>query len=324
MTDRSAELTDIDGVPTLRFERRFPHPRERVWRAISDPAQMTAWFPAAVQAEPRPGAPMRFVFDDEAPADDGWDGEVLEVDPPRVFMFRWNRDVLRFELIADGDGCRLVFTHALGDGPAGRLGAARTAAGWDGCLTSLAAALDSGHAAPPPAGTGSVPAQWLSRAEAYVEKFGLGRGRVEPAGGPESAVALRFSRDLVWRPADAVWDVLTEGAALHIGERPPARATNPAVEPDPISELDAPRLLTYPVRRAGRPAGRVRWEIVADPQLGTRVDLTHTLPRDLDTHRAELLATWQVHLELFFAAVLGEIRCPWPQQRVAALIDTYR
>lgn len=317
MSDPSAELTTIDGTPTLRFERRFPHPRERVWRAISDPEQMTAWFPAAVQTELRPGAPMRFVFDDEAPVEDTWDGEVLEVDPPAVFMFRWNRDVLRFDMLADGDGCRLVFTHALGDGPTGRLGAARTAAGWDGCLTSLTAALGETEPSQDPA-TG-----WLARAEAYVEKFGLARGTAEPVAGPESDVVLRFSRDLVWRPADTIWAILVEDESPRVGGMPPARATNPAIEPGPVTALDAPRLLEYEVSLNGQPAGRARWEIVADPRLGTRVDLTHTLPHRLASHRPGLLAAWQVHLELFFAATQGEIRCPWPGRRVTELTATY-
>ncbi|MBF6447673.1 MULTISPECIES: SRPBCC family protein [Nocardia] len=317
MSDPSAELTTIDGTPTLRFMCRFAHPRERVWRAISDPEQMKAWFPAAVQTDLRPGAPMRFVFDDEAPVEDTWDGEVLEVDPPKVFMFRWNRDVLRFELIADGDGCRLVFTHALGDGPTGRLGAARTAAGWDGCLTSLAAALDDRAEGEDPR------AGWLARAEAYAEKFGLARGSAEPGAGPESDVLLRFSRDLVWRPADTIWAILVEDHPLRVGALPPARATNPAIEPGPVTAFDPPRLLEYEVSVDGQPAGRARWEIIADPRLGTRVEFTHTLPHRLAAHRAGLLAAWQVHIELFFAATQGEIRCPWPEQRVTELTATY-
>ncbi|MEU1957789.1 SRPBCC domain-containing protein [Nocardia sp. NPDC019304] len=92
MSPCRARLHTIDGAPTLRFQRRLAHPPEKVWRAISDPDRMPAWFPAAVTTEPRPGAAMRFTFAD-APetADSTSHGEVLEFDPPTVYMFRWNR-----------------------------------------------------------------------------------------------------------------------------------------------------------------------------------------------------------------------------------------
>lgn len=36
---------DPDG-PVLRFARRYPHPIEKVWAALTEPAQMSRWFPA--------------------------------------------------------------------------------------------------------------------------------------------------------------------------------------------------------------------------------------------------------------------------------------
>ncbi|WP_227982237.1 SRPBCC family protein [Nocardia spumae] len=312
--DSSAELTTIDGVPTLRFERRLAHPPERVWRAVSEPAQLAAWFPAAVETELRPGAPMRFTFGDQAPVDDSWDGEVLEVDPPKAFMFRWNRDVLRFELIAEPPGCRLVFTHALGHGTLGRLGAARTAAGWDGCLTALAAVLDG-------VDPGSPQERWLTRAQAYVEKFGLGRGRAETDA--DGRTRLRFTHDLVPQTAEGAWAVLVEHSRPRVGAMPPERAANPVIEPGPLTAAQPPGLLEYEATVDSVPAGRVRWEIIADPDTGTRLELVHTLPHDLGPQRARLLAAWQVHLELFYAANRGEIRCPWPAQRVTDLTATY-
>ncbi|WP_280196235.1 SRPBCC domain-containing protein, partial [Nocardia farcinica] len=147
MTDPRAHLHTLDGAPTLRMERWFAHPPEKVWRAISDPREMAAWFPAAVDTEVRPGATMRFTFADAPDTTDATsEGEVLEVDPPKVYMFRWNRDVLRFELVPDGAGTLLVFTHVLGGGAAGRRGAARAPVGRDPCLGALAAAQDR----PPP------------------------------------------------------------------------------------------------------------------------------------------------------------------------------
>ncbi len=39
MTDLGTHI-EYDGRPAVRFERTFRHPVERVWRAISDPAEL--------------------------------------------------------------------------------------------------------------------------------------------------------------------------------------------------------------------------------------------------------------------------------------------
>jgi uncharacterized protein YndB with AHSA1/START domain len=45
-------LETIDGRPALRFERRLAHSVERVWRAVSEPAELARWFPAAAGSMP--------------------------------------------------------------------------------------------------------------------------------------------------------------------------------------------------------------------------------------------------------------------------------
>src|SRR5688572_29308652 len=47
--------THADGRPALRFERRLPHSVDRVWRAVSDPAEMKQWFVATVDWTPAVG-----------------------------------------------------------------------------------------------------------------------------------------------------------------------------------------------------------------------------------------------------------------------------
>lgn len=301
-----ATLHTVNGQPTLRFERRLAHAPEKVWRAVSDPAEMVHWFPAAVETELQPGAPMRFVFEGE---DSDWEGEVLEVDPPKVYMFRWANDVLRFELLPDGDGCLLVFTQTIGGGRVGLLGAGRTAAGWDACLDQLSGRLD-GREVPPSE-------NWLEPMAAYIERFGLAEGQVRPVDG---GWQLHFARDLVWKPLDQVWEVLTEGA---VGDLLPERATNSHVPAGPVLSAEAPKLLEYQWLHNGSPAGIVRWEFVSDPKVGVRVELIQTVPAELASLRAEALAAWQVHLELFFAAVLGDVRCDWSEERVGELTAYY-
>ena len=40
-------------------------------------------------------------------------------------------------------------------------------------------------------------------------------------------------------------------------------------------------------------------------------------------HQTILLAAWQTHLELVFAALHGDVRCPWPAERTEALRAHY-
>jgi uncharacterized protein YndB with AHSA1/START domain len=161
---------EIDGSPALHFERSLPHSAERVWRAITDPAEIQHWFPAAVDYEPRVGAPMSFRFDD--PDEPPTGGKVTELDPPRLFAFDWGEEQLRFELEPADDGCRLLFTHFLSES----IQAARDAAGWEMCLQQLDRLLAGEDAEAP--GVGPTP-EWRDLYDKYVEE-GLPSGAEIP------------------------------------------------------------------------------------------------------------------------------------------------
>jgi uncharacterized protein YndB with AHSA1/START domain len=151
--------TQVDGKPAVRFERDLRHPREAVWRMVTEPAELAHWFPCEVELDLRVGGAMRFVF---AP-DFELDGEVLECDEPSRFAFRWGRDVLTFALEEHGPGTRLTMVHVLEE--EGAPGAAKTAAGWHLCLDALAARLDGTHAGPAPEGASP---EWRARYEDYI------------------------------------------------------------------------------------------------------------------------------------------------------------
>jgi hypothetical protein len=54
-------------------------------------------------------------------------GEIAELDPPRLLAYTWGPEQFRFELQPDGDGCLLVFTHVFDDRTLG----VQQAAGWE-------------------------------------------------------------------------------------------------------------------------------------------------------------------------------------------------
>jgi uncharacterized protein YndB with AHSA1/START domain len=214
-------LVTIDQRPALRFDRHYRQPVERVWRAVTDPAEMSAWFPSAVMGARAVGAEL--VFDDdvqraaavaagEGHRDDGGEhftGRVVVWDPPAVFSFTWGGELLRFELHAEGDGTHLVFTQVLSH----RSVAARNGAGWEACLAGLDAALGA-SAAP------ADPDAYL----AYVEAMG-----------PEPGIAAD--------DGSRTWEL-----GHHVV---PERVREAVSEPDEIERWGA----------GGRSADRVHWDI---------------------------------------------------------------
>lgn len=53
----------------LRFTRHLPHPPEKVWRAVTEPEHLVAWFPTTIDGDRATGAALAFSFPHEdAPA----------------------------------------------------------------------------------------------------------------------------------------------------------------------------------------------------------------------------------------------------------------
>ncbi len=164
------EMSD-DGRPRIRFERTFPHPVEKVWRAVTEPEQLAQWFPTTVEGERTVGAALRFDFPQgQAPA---FDGEMLAFDPPRLMELRWGPDTLRLELHPEGSGTRLVLLDTLEV-----LGkAARDGAGWHTCLDALTTHLDGR-----PGSRASLD-RWGEVHPTYVAEFGPAAAMIGPPEG---------------------------------------------------------------------------------------------------------------------------------------------
>ncbi len=165
-------LEETPAGPRLRFTRRLAHPPEKVWRAITEPEHLKAWFPdTIVVSEWSVGARLRF---EPAPEmAEPFDGEVLAVEPQRMLEFRWGTDVIRLEVEPDGDGTKLTLLDTIDE-----LGkAARDAAGWHTCIDQLEHHLD-----------GSSPGwspmdRWKEVHPAYVERFGPEAAAIGPPAG---------------------------------------------------------------------------------------------------------------------------------------------
>ena len=155
--DRSDQGTveKIHDRWVLRFERRLPHPREKVWDALTRPERIREWFGEGDvdldlveggKFEIRTTGPPELV--DAVIREAGKEAlvqhnTVLRVEPPSLFEHTFGDpdSVVRWELIPDGDGTLLRLAHTepptfttTKDGP-------RDLAGWHALLDQLAHVL---------------------------------------------------------------------------------------------------------------------------------------------------------------------------------------
>jgi uncharacterized protein YndB with AHSA1/START domain len=157
-----------DGRWQLRFTRSLRHPPDKVWRALTEPEHLAAWFPTTIEGQRQAGAHLTFAFPEgQAPS---FEGEYLVYDPPRVLELRWGNDMLRFELQPSEAGTQLTVLDTFDE--QGR--AARDGAGWHVCLDGLAAHLD---------GSPAAHADWAEVHRHYVEAFGPQAATIGPPAG---------------------------------------------------------------------------------------------------------------------------------------------
>ncbi|MFJ1767650.1 SRPBCC domain-containing protein [Amycolatopsis sp. NPDC088138] len=102
--------------------QEYPHPRDRVWRALTDPALVPRWTSTGQGGRPEgfvPEAGTRFRFVGKPVP--GWDGvvrcEVLAADAPSLLRFTWrNKETdepsfVTYRLEDTAAGTRFTYSH---------------------------------------------------------------------------------------------------------------------------------------------------------------------------------------------------------------------
>ena len=128
MIDNAANgvIRKSDDGYEIVFVRRLAKPIEKVWAALTVPERIADWLTDMhFIPDLRLGARVEIFFPDDDPPYQMITGEVVTLEPPRLFAWTWPEEghpksVVRCELQPHGDGCVLTFSQSgMGDEVAG-------------------------------------------------------------------------------------------------------------------------------------------------------------------------------------------------------------
>jgi uncharacterized protein YndB with AHSA1/START domain len=173
-------LADVTWRPagdraTLTFVREVRHAPERVWAALTDPAQLPQWAPfTPTRSLAAAGSDVSLRTDGDPPMD--LPCTVLVSEPPTRLDYTWGDDLLSWRLTRTAaGGTRLTLHHTVGSTD----WMPRVAAGWHLCLVVMERLLD-GAPIGPIVGASARAYGWERLHDAYAATLG-----VEGGGWPE-------------------------------------------------------------------------------------------------------------------------------------------
>jgi uncharacterized protein YndB with AHSA1/START domain len=117
---------------TLVLVRELRHPPEKVWQALTDPAQVREWAPFDADGSLGTVGTTVKLTTVGAPRAQVSETKVTRADAPRVLEYDWGGNDIRWELEAFGGGTRLTLWHNID-----RRFISMGAAGWHICLDVL-------------------------------------------------------------------------------------------------------------------------------------------------------------------------------------------
>jgi uncharacterized protein YndB with AHSA1/START domain len=176
MTDRNSyqpsPLAEIDGNVdddrwTLVFVRDLRHPPEKVWAALTEPAQVGQWAPYTVDRNLATIGDATLSMID-ADASEDLPASVRRAEPPTLLEYTFGTDLLRWELAATDAGTRLTLRHTVQD----RDWMPKVAAGWHICLDVAERLLD-GRPIGPIRGGEARDHGWDGLHDGYARKLGV-------------------------------------------------------------------------------------------------------------------------------------------------------
>jgi len=94
-------LAEVDGAWVLTMTREYPHPPEKLWAMLTDPALLARWSPVVPDRPLDTVGPARA---QESPDMPEVDAEVVACEPARLLVHRWGSQLLRWTLTPTATG----------------------------------------------------------------------------------------------------------------------------------------------------------------------------------------------------------------------------
>ena len=151
---------------TLILVRELRHPPMKVWRALTDPAELHEWAPFDADRNLGTAGPAK-LSTVGAPTRNVSDSNVTRAEPPKLLEYSWGENEMRWELEPLGDGTRLTLWHNIG-----RKFVAMGAAGWHICFDVLDRFL-AGHPIGRIVAGDAMKFGWQRLNGEYSKQFGL-------------------------------------------------------------------------------------------------------------------------------------------------------
>ncbi|HWD37972.1 MAG TPA: SRPBCC family protein [Fimbriimonas sp.] len=93
---------------TLVLVKQFRHSPDKVWDAITDPAQLREWAPFDANNNMGTEGAQVTLTTIGAPAEYAAETTVDQAEPPKLLAYKWGENAIRWELEPVGDGTRLT------------------------------------------------------------------------------------------------------------------------------------------------------------------------------------------------------------------------
>jgi uncharacterized protein YndB with AHSA1/START domain len=152
---------------TLVFVRTLRHPPERVWAALTEPAQLHEWAPYTADHDlSRTGEATLTMIDGDTHQDLA--ASVTRAEAPALLEYSLGGDLLRWELAPVPGGTELTLRHTVGD----RALVPKVAAGWHLCLDVAEHLLD-GEPVGPIRGQDALDHGWQALHDDYATRLGV-------------------------------------------------------------------------------------------------------------------------------------------------------
>jgi uncharacterized protein YndB with AHSA1/START domain len=151
---------------TLVLVRELHHPAEKVWRALTDPAELREWAPFDSDRNLGTTGPMTLATVG-APTRQISESRVTRAEEPRLLEYSWGENEMRWELEPLANGTRLTLWHNID-----RKYIAMGAAGWHICLDVLDHLL-GGHPIGRIVAGDAMKFGWQRLNAEYAKQFGV-------------------------------------------------------------------------------------------------------------------------------------------------------